>query len=95
MTVPVAVTQQWINEVKSISAAMYALSQRCRQVAAKTSANGIYSEDAPPGSDVDMDAIRNAYNNMVLPMIAMFDNAAVGITDRTTINWVINQDVGL
>lgn len=85
----------WIAEVKSVSAQAYDLSQRCRKLAAKTAANGLYAEDAPQGADIVMDDVRAAFNNIVLAQVALFDNTAIGVTDRTTLAWKINGENGV
>ncbi len=91
MAAPTQVMNQFIEEVRSATDAAFALSQRCRLIIAKASANGLYAEPAPAGSDVDIEAVRAAFDYIVKDMVALFDNAAVGKTDRTTINWQVNR----
>jgi hypothetical protein len=95
MALPAATVTRFIDEVRAISAAAYALSQRARQLSAKTDANGLYAEAAPPGSDADMDIIRAAYNGIVLAQIALFNNTAINSVDRTALHWQINRELGV
>ena len=95
MAQPDQVMYQWIEEVRSATDAAFALSQRCRLIIAKAAANGLHAEPAPEGSDVNIETVRAAYEYIVKDMVALFDNAAVGKTDRTAINWMVNRGKGV
>ena len=96
MAVSDAAMTKWIEEVLSISRAVYDLSIRAQKLRRKTASGGYYIQAAPAGwSGAPIEEIRSAFNLIVVDLTNMFDNTQVGAADRTSAYWQADRESGI